>query len=431
VTTPLHRIPKRPTDIRARYVGPLVSITVFLIPALSRDIGGGDWPVLGVAAVVALSLIAVLGVATFEQFRTSTRHPAILALIALTLFMAIALVFHPTAEGTIHAGYLAFGTLLALVIGGFGRDELGKWVAAPVLLAASLQAIVVAAQSMTGEPVVLRLIDSDAALQITNAGRLVRPQGTMAHVYEVVAYALLAIGLGAATFPAAGHRRFWWSGGLFGSAAILALTYSRAAVAGFVAVIGFLVAARIRGTRAITPAIVALVIGFAVPATMSAQGWQLRWTDTATTDLDAAGLGRITLMKQALTMIGDHPAVGVGPTRYLTVIEEEYSVDDRFPYVVHNVPLLAGAETGFLQGVVFTALLGWALLRGIKAGPVVAAAALAPIGFLLFDALHYDRSLGLILTAVWLGSLDALDTYGSGDTAEPGRISAAPTPPDQ
>jgi len=49
-----------------------------------------------------------------------------------------------------------------------------------------------------------------------------------------------------------------------------------------------------------------------------------------------------------------------------------------------------------------------AIVGAIRSGPLAAALALSTVGFLLFDFIHYDRPVGLLMTALWLGGLQVV-----------------------
>ncbi len=102
-------------------------------------------------------------------------------------------------------------------------------------------------------------------------------------------------------------------------------------------------------------------------------------------------------------MAVDHPILGVGPGRYLETMRTEYQLDDNYPFIVHNVSLAMAAENGIPIGVVFTVLFGWTVVRLVRKDPLSAAFAVSLLGFVVFDVLHYDRPVGLIMTGIWLG----------------------------
>ena len=170
--------------------------------------------------------------------------------------------------------------------------------------------------------------------------------------------------------------------------------------------------AAFRGDRGLRAGLVVVAAAFVIPAVLTASAWQVRFDESATSDLDDASLGRVTLDRQAITMAGDHPVVGVGPNRYMAVLEARYTVDETYPYVVHSEPLMLAAELGIPAAVVVTLLLVWAGAQAVRAGyrPLLLYA--APLAFVVFDVLLYNKPVGLLLFAGWSGVLAAVSTAG-------------------
>ena len=92
----------------------------------------------------------------------------------------------------------------------------------------------------------------------------------------------------------------------------------------------------------------------------------------------------------------------------MDVLEDRGDVNEDFPYVVHNVPLIIAAELGILAAVVVTSLLGFAAVQAWRAGPGALLLYVAVVPLLVLDVIFYNRPLGLFLFATWAGVLAAL-----------------------
>jgi len=108
-------------------------------------------------------------------------------------------------------------------------------------------------------------------------------------------------------------------------------------------------------------------------------------------------------------LIASSPLVGIGPGRSVYVERERYPVQ---PAIVgyapaHDLPLLAAVEGGVVAGAIAVALLvalGWRARRDVRA----LAAFLAFLPLVLLDHYTYTYLQGLVLLAVWVGTLDGL-----------------------
>jgi O-antigen ligase len=148
---------------------------------------------------------------------------------------------------------------------------------------------------------------------------------------------------------------------------------------------------------------VAMGVGLVVAGLVVAPGWLTRFDQSTSGDIDDVTLGRITLARQALVMIGDHPLIGVGTAKYIPTLETEYEPDPDHPFAVHNFPLRVGAEVGIPLGLLVVALTVGAGIQAVRAGPLATAAYVAMVPWLLFDILYYDRVYGLLALGVWWG----------------------------
>jgi hypothetical protein len=355
--------------------------------------------------VAILAVLATLDRSAVEPVRR--RAAAVLAYVVLVVAALVAFVFHPSGAGAILTFAIAAPVGVVLAVAGFTTDELRRFVAAPLLATTAIQAVIVAAQSVTEEAVGYTILHPGGVLLITNDW-MVRPQGLYDHVYEPAAVAVIAVALGLALLPGPGRMRTWFLVGIGAATTTVALTHSRSAFLGLLAVFIIGVVGAVRADKGLQVGMTVVGVTFLIPALLTASAWQVRIEETLRGDLDDASLGRITLMKQAIEMAGDNPFAGVGPNRYMTVLESDYTVDEEYPYVVHNQSLMVTAELGILAGILFTALVVWAGVQAYRAGNRPLLLYAAPVPLFVFDVLLYNKPVGLLLFAVWCGAVGAL-----------------------
>ncbi len=378
----------------------IIPIAIFLLPATSMVIAIEFSAALWLLPFV---LLACAGVMAAPRFRFS-RNPAQAAAILLPLLMLLAIAAnHFNGAGLLLAIAAACGSGLVVATASWDDTDLARGIALPLLLTSAMQTVLIIAQTVTDRAVGLNVLAPDEHLRVIDG--LLRPQGTMTHVYEPAALALLAAGVALAVPPHSARLRPVWIGGAALAGATVGLTHSRAALFGLLLIAVFVVMAARRGDIHSRNVGGALLIGFLVAALFTSSAWAYRGEHSTTGGVDDASLGRITLAKQAVQMTADHPLLGVGPGNYMDTMRESYTVDSRYPFIVHNVPLALAAENGIASALIITLLVGWAILRAIRSDPRGGALAVAISGFLLFDVLHYDRVVGLLMLATWLAVL--------------------------
>jgi len=381
----------------------LLPLAILLLPLTSNTVAESSYGALTLIVASLLVVLTILTVAHVISNRSFPATPAGIAGVVLAPFMVLSWVVSPSGKGAILTVFAVTAAGVALAIGLLDKKDLSRTVALPLLITASLQSVLVVVQTLTDRAIGLNLIQPDAELHFIDG--LLRPQGTMHHVYEPAALALLAAGVAVVTAPKNTSLRYFWIGAAALAGTTVGLTHSRSALVGLGLMAIFLIIALIRrypGSAAVGGA---FLVGFAIAAALTASAWALRGDHSTTGDLDDASLGRVTLTKQAVQMAVDHPIVGVGPGLYLDTMGSEYDLDERYPFIVHNVSLAVAAENGIAAAILASFFVSWAIWRAARAEPIWAVLAVAPIGFLLFDVLHYNRPVGLLMTGIWLGML--------------------------
>lgn len=379
-----------------------VAVAVATLPAWSLSFAESRAGVVVtmITTIAVLAALATMDRSALAMVRTDTA--TVILYVALAVASVVALVFHGSGAGAILTFSIVAPIGIVLSVAAFSIAELRRYVAVPLLATTAIQAVIVAVQTATESALGYNLLHPGATLLVTN-DTIVRPQGMFDHVYEPAAVALIAMAIGLALLPATGQWRIWFLVGIGAASTTIALTHSRSALLGLILVVAVAAFASFRGDTALRAGLVIAVVAFVIPALMTASAWQVRFDESAGSDLDDASLGRVTLARQAIEMAGDHPLFGVGPNRYMTVLETDYTVDEQYPFVVHNESLMIAAELGIPAAIVITLILTWAGIQAIQAGYRPLLLYLAPLPFVVFDVLLYNKPVGLLLFAVWCG----------------------------
>lgn len=331
------------------------------------------------------------------------RNLSMWLILALMSAFIIAFIFHPSWSGAILVTSATAGGLVGLSLSLYDSRDVRRFVAAPLLVTTAIQAIVIWGQVATASPWVDLVLEPGRTLLVT--GGIIRPHGLMYHVYEPPALALLAVGAAFSVFPPSGKWRLPLTIGIGIASTVIALTHSRAALVGLLLIFAVIAFASFRARRDLRLPLAIMLLAFLLPATLSLNGWTSRLDESLASNLDDASLGRVTLMRQAIDLASEHPVVGVGPNRYLEVLEKEGTIDPRYPWIVHNVPLAIAAELGIPASVAVLLLLVGTGVQAFRAGLPTLSLFLAPLGFYLFDVLHYNRPIGILMFAMWAGLL--------------------------
>ncbi len=392
------------TDLLDRLPGITIPLAILLLPATCRVIA------INLSETLSFVPYLLLIIATVVLLRNVNihRNPAYLAGLLLAPIMAITMIASGSSDGLLLTISAFCGGGVVIAAARWKEDQIARRIALPLLLTASFQAILVIAQTATDRAIGLTWFAPQAELEVIDG--LLRAQGTMSHVYEPAALGLLAAGIAIAVRPRDRRLRPVWIAGAALTGSAVGLTHSRAALLSLILVAPFVVVAGRRGNRHTWQVGGAMLAGFAIAALLTSGAWAHRGDHTTSGGLDDASLGRITLAEQAIEMTMDHPIVGVGPGRYLTVLETDYGLDERYPFIVHSVPMALAAENGIPAALVLSLLVGWAVIRAVRASPAGAALAVSILGFVLFDAIHYDRGLGILMFGIWLAVLQRYQT---------------------
>jgi O-antigen ligase len=157
--------------------------------------------------------------------------------------------------------------------------------------------------------------------------------------------------------------------------------------------------------------LIGAVVAAALGAGLNYSGWVDRAGSSVSGSASDVTSNRTQLVRQANELFADNPIVGVGPGRYVEALERRPDVvklATQSPRPVHVVPYLVLVEGG-LVALPALLLLGWYVARSSwRAGAAGFGLTAAVLPFLLLDHLNWSVPQGLLLIALWLGTLDRL-----------------------
>ncbi len=395
----------------------LVAVVVFMVPFLSTSILHGRNPLVSALAVAPILTLSIAIAPSIPRLLAHNRRsPAMWALLTIPGLMAVAVLFHPSANGVLAVMYAAAASAVGFAVSNMSRGQIKRFVATPLLLTITIQTALAAIQLWTGRGIVPGFVARDVTVRVIDG--VARPQGTMDHVYGLTALGLLGIGTWIAIRRERDPSSPFVLMTIGASSALLALTFSRAGFIGVIIVVVALAFMAIRGDRGAR--VLAVVIAAAYLITMLAtfSSWTARAEHTLAEDLDDASLGRLTLTRQAGMLIREEPLVGVGPRQYVPTLKAHGWLDERYPFVAHTYPVTFAAENGLPAGLVVAGLLLWLGIAAIRAGPGAGIMWASLLPLLLFDVLHYMYPAGQVMLGLWLGVLAAVVRWNATDSAD-------------
>jgi len=386
-------------------VAATLTLFIFAFPAVLFDFGPGllfYYRLLVFPADLTLAATTLAAAAWIVSARVRP-GPGVALLGLLALALGIAFVIHPSPQGMFTVARFIAAAALAYAVSSFDRDE--RLLAVGALGAAALIQLGLAiAQVVNGGPLGLPAL-GEVADPLLNYGPLA-PRGTMHGQYVLAGLALIAA---LALVREAFERRpmMVWTVLAGVIAVAVGLTFSRAAALGLGAAMAALALAIKRSPRVAIASILCLGIGAGTTALIDHVAWEFK----AGTGLSAGG--RDSLNDEAFAMIASAPLTGVGPGRSVPEIEARFPTPPEIVgyQPVHNVPLLAAVEGGLIAGAIAVALLlvlGWRSRRDPRA--LALYAAFIPV--VLTDNYPYTYLQGIVLLAIWVGTLDGISGRG-------------------
>jgi hypothetical protein len=287
------------------------------------------------------------------------------------------------------------------------EPHLRSFVVVPLLAGASLQTCLALVQVFT---------DSGATVEATlfaDGRSWTAGWGTFGAVYLFAAFLTLAIAVGLDYRRDIRLGRFASATVILASAGI-ATTFGRSAVLSLAAIAAvYALGAIVTRNPAFASNAAVVIVPFLIFAPVFWSAWAVRINDIASAD----DRGRAEQVEAALALIEENPLLGVGPARYAD------AVDPGQQHIVHNIPLLIGAELGVAAAIGFIIWLVVVGVLSIRTSWQAAALFVAPIAFLLTDKFHLTFISGVAMAGLWLGLLQReLRDGGIQPDPEPERV---------
>lgn len=378
-------------------------------------------PYLALVDILLIVLIALRVVPTVRGLVADRSAHIARSLALLWLVLAVSFALHPGSLGAATLMRLAGIVVMTYMIGRADRQQLGI-VVTMFAATAAFEAGVCLLQKLTGHGLGLYFL-GEVGTPFNPVGTHLAPTGTIFYPYPLAGMGLVAasIAIAAAVRKVVGVR-IACLGALAGGI-LVGLSFSVAGALSAGALIGAgLVALLVDRTVAKrTLAAGLLVFGLALvgSAALDIGGWQFKGERT-TQGVEAAGNGRVGMLREAAAMVRRWPVIGIGPGNFMTVRDAHPELkklaSESQP--VHMVPFLIVVEGGIPAALALGAL-GVALLFGFRRsgwlGPMVI---LSFSGFLLFDHYPWLFGIGTATLGVWFGVAAALARMGDGRRAD-------------
>ena len=361
---------------------------------------------------LALLLLVVSWVANKLMARSPRRAELASGLLTLLMLAAIA---SASLAGQVTGWVVVLRGLGAIVLGATiaaSHGERRAVILVAFVFTSATQSLIGIIQMVLGRP--LGLQPYGELRRLFEVTEVATPTGTLLHPYWLAGLCCLAVGVTSATYF---HRRRYPVALVAGLMCIpVGLSLSRAALLGIVPLL-LLVAWRSIRLPRLLPLLAALIVGFGGSVAVTADSWLGRVDETLSPSHDLGGTGvggRLMLAREGIALTRRNFWLGVGPGNYEAAAEKQlgpgYSGE-----ISHTAPLLLAAELGAPAGAAFMLLILAAARRAIRGGVAPTCIFVSFLPFVALDAFSYSRPQGLVLTAVWLGTVWSWSPNGSAE----------------
>ena len=382
---------------------------VFFIRTVTLAFGGPGGAHYHVSWQFLLSDVALAAVVLSQLpalptlWRTPSRHRCTLGAVAIALSLIPGWVVHPSARG--NAAVLRWIAVAMIALGVSRLRDVGRSLVLATFAGVTILHVVVALaqRAVNGRLGIAAFGEAHPEI----IGGRYASSGLTVHTYVFAAWCVVAGAILLAAVARSGRNVPLSVVAVIPFVGI-GLTMSRAAALAVLLVLSAFAVAAVRQSH------VRIVLGGAVltsalGALINLSGWVSRTADSTGTNVTS---GRVALLRQARELFREFPIFGVGPGRYVEALTARPELvilsTERPPRPVHLTPFLLIVEGGL---VIVPALifLGWAVLtQAWRTGAVGVAVALSLIPFWVLDHLAWSYPEGLLLTGLWLGTLDHL-----------------------
>lgn len=341
--------------------------------------------------------LAVLVVLTVLRLRRAPGSVSPAAKLPVTTFvLLIAWSFTATAHNPSWLAiqwyfHVAAATALALCIAR-SRGPVRAVILTTICGFAASQAVLGVAQSLVGRRIGLGPVE---AVPVRWVGGELAAIGSYLHSYRLATVLLLGLTAGYVLWYAtAGRLRSVAALTIAASGFALPLTYSRASLLALCPMVLLGLLSQRLDKRPTIYLVAVLLLG----GILSTSGWMAKTERSL--DADSYSSGRVTIADEALSVIADHPLLGVGTGRY--VVDRASDVAAYRP-PPHNALLHLGGELGvpglLLGGAAIATASWWARTGGRLT--MLAAVALLPL--FLLDWFPYAHPRGIPIAGLWWG----------------------------
>jgi hypothetical protein len=350
-------------------------------------------PLADIAAALLVIAVAPLAV---RRARSRDLGVAVVLWTLVTAVMVVSFGIHPSILGAQILLRMAGVAAAAVAVGSLASHE-------RVLVLASLSAVALAEvviawlQIAVGQPLG---IPGEVPAPFELRGTVPLPRGTLWHGYVLAALGMTCAGL---VLRHGLASRTWIPWIVVAGLTIqpVGMSESRGVLLGFVAAVAALWWAARSSTR-YRWAILALVLGAAIPAAILRDGWLWKATPEQILYSD----DRVTMLEQSSALIAEKSFFGVGPGNYKAAARA-LMPDAKFIQPVHDLPLLLMAEGGVLAGALAIVLLAALAASAWRGGPDAIALLFLFLFFTIFDSHPYVTAQGAVLLGMWIGGIDA------------------------
>lgn len=347
-------------------------------------------------------------------WREPSKHRGALAAVVLAVSLIPSWLAHPSARG--NAAVLRWLGVALLALGVSRLAGAGRLLVIGSFAAVVASQVVVAlGQWAAGGPLGIASLGEARPYEI---GGRYASSGLTVHPYVLAAWCVVGGSILLAAVARSERNPTLSLAAAFPFVGV-GLTIGRSGALATVLVLVTMTLAALRRPR-LRPAVAAAILATALGVGLNFSGWVSRGTET-TPGSEEASTGRVALLRQAGEIFRDSPVFGVGPGRYVETLTDRPEVMALATELrpVHLAPYLVVVEGGL---VVLPALvlLGWAVVtQARRSGPTGVAVALSMVPFLAFDHLNWSYPEGLLLTGLWLGTLDHLAVREPSDISPP------------
>jgi O-Antigen ligase len=399
-------------------VGATIASSVFYL-VLVGDPNNNNWrrhPVLAVVDMLLIVLaisgaIAGLRRASGNWWKsTGSIERSLGALFVVLVGSAVA---HPSAMGLVSVSRLAGMIVLALTIGR-SRETTQRMVTIALVATTIFEAVVVSAQRLLGHAIGLgalgELVNPFNGDPSTGA-----PSGTLFYPYPLAGWVLLTF-----AWCLVMRSRLKLSSGVcvavgVSAGVIVGLSQGVAGLIGAVALLVFstgLIYQEGRGAalsgrmRLMVPTVVC-AFALVLAGLVSPSGWAAKAVRT-TQGVEAAGNGRVGMLKEAIIIVKRFPILGVGPGNFMATRDThpEIAAVATEDQPVHNVPLLILTEGGLPAGLALLGVVAAVVIGALRRKPLATLAVVSGLsGFLMFDLYLWWFGIGAVQLGVMFGLL--------------------------